>query len=45
MWTGQVRYPEWTSPLDFLAGTFDHCFGSNMLTVSLIDLILLPLAS
>jgi hypothetical protein len=44
VWTGQVRYPDWTSPLDFSGGTFDHYFGRNLLTVSPIDPILLLLA-
>jgi hypothetical protein len=33
------------SPLEFSAWTFDHCFGRNLLTISPIDPILLPLAS
>jgi hypothetical protein len=43
VWSGQVRYPDRTSPLDFSLGTFDYYFGRNLLTVSPIDLILLPL--
>jgi hypothetical protein len=31
--------------LDFLTGTFDHCFRRYLLTVSPIDPILLTLAS
>jgi hypothetical protein len=37
-WTGQVRQT-------FSAATFDHYFKYNFLTVSPIDLILLPLVS
>jgi hypothetical protein len=33
------------SSVDFSEGTFDHCFGCNLLTVSPIDHILLSLAS
>jgi hypothetical protein len=44
VWTRQVRYPHVISPLDFSRGIFDHCFGRNLLTVSLIDPILLLLA-
>jgi hypothetical protein len=44
VWIGQVWYPDQTSPLGFSAGTFDHYFGRNLLTVILIDPILLPLA-
>jgi hypothetical protein len=43
--TSPIPRPDRTSPSDFLAGTFDHCFGRNLLTISSIDLILLPLAS
>jgi hypothetical protein len=45
MWTGLVRYLDWTSPMGILVETFDHYFGHNLLTVSTIDPILLPLAS
>jgi hypothetical protein len=34
VWTRNVWYPDRTSPLVFLAGIFDHCFGRNLLTVN-----------
>jgi hypothetical protein len=45
VWTGQVQYLDQTNSLDFLARTFDYCFGRNLLIISPIDPILLPLTS
>jgi hypothetical protein len=45
VWIGQVRYVDRRSPLNFSVETFDYYLGCNLLTVSLIDPILLPLAS
>jgi hypothetical protein len=43
--TGPIRSKAGHVCQTFLVATFDDCFECNLLTVSLIDTILLPLAS